>query len=139
MEYNSKALSFQGYVNLGTETEIGSKNSKPATDALVIMAVGVNCHFKIPLGYFFIAGNVVIIKVTRLILSLKSNCFLQKQITTASYLVLLIQIRLTILWNKLLHVEPVACTINVYDRRFYDHKLCSSLECKLRPYDRNPS
>jgi hypothetical protein len=21
---------------------------------------------------------------------------------------------------------PVACTINVYDRRFYDHKLCSS-------------
>jgi len=65
VEYNSKASSFQGYINLGTETEIGSRNSKPATDALVIMAVGVNCHFKIPLGYFFIAGNFVIIKVKR--------------------------------------------------------------------------
>jgi hypothetical protein len=36
-------------------------------------------------------------------------------------------------------VSPVACTINVYDRRFYNCKLHSSLECKLQPYDRNPS
>jgi len=35
--------------------------------------------------------------------------------------------------------KSVACTINVYDRRFYDRKLRSSLERKLRPYDRNPS
>ncbi len=33
----------------------------------------------------------------------------------------------------------VACTINVYDRRFYDRKLCSSLERKLRLYDRKPT
>ncbi len=35
--------------------------------------------------------------------------------------------------------RPVACTINVYDHRFYDRKLLSSLERKLRLYDRNPS
>jgi hypothetical protein len=33
----------------------------------------------------------------------------------------------------------MACTINIYDRRFYDRKLRSSLERKLWPYDRNPS
>jgi hypothetical protein len=31
---------------------------------------------------------------------------------------------------------PVACTINVYNRKFYDRKLRLSLE---RNYDRNPS
>jgi hypothetical protein len=36
-------------------------------------------------------------------------------------------------------VRSVACTINVYDRRFYDRILGSSLERKLRLYDRNPS
>jgi hypothetical protein len=30
-------------------------------------------------------------------------------------------------------VSPVAFTINIYDRKFYDHKLCSSLQ---RNYDR---
>jgi len=29
--------------------------------------------------------------------------------------------------------KPVACTINIYDRKFYDRKLCLSLE---RSYDR---
>ncbi len=33
----------------------------------------------------------------------------------------------------------VACTINIYDRRFYDRILRSNLERKLRPYDRNHS
>jgi hypothetical protein len=35
--------------------------------------------------------------------------------------------------------NSVACTINIYDRRFYDRKLCSSLERKLQSYDHNPS
>jgi len=39
--------------------------------------------------------------------------------------------------KELGELQPVACTINVYDRRFYDHKLRSSLERKLRSYDRN--
>jgi hypothetical protein len=30
-----------------------------------------------------------------------------------------------------LFAQPVACTINVYDHRFYDRKLHSSLERKL--------
>ncbi len=33
-------------------------------------------------------------------------------------------------------MPPVACTINVYDRKFYVRKLRLSLE---RNYDRNPS
>jgi hypothetical protein len=41
--------------------------------------------------------------------------------------------------NQFLLIKPVACTINVYDRRFYDRKLRSSLERKLQLYDRNPS
>jgi hypothetical protein len=35
--------------------------------------------------------------------------------------------------------NPGACTINVYDRRFYNRKLRSSLERKLRSYNRNPT
>jgi hypothetical protein len=31
-----------------------------------------------------------------------------------------------------LQVTSVACTINIYDHRFYDRNLRSSLECKLR-------
>ncbi len=60
-----------------------------------------------------------------------------------------LQFGFVIFWRKdfgakaahkmLVKLTPVACTINVYDRRFYDRKLCSSLERKLRPYDRNPS
>jgi hypothetical protein len=35
--------------------------------------------------------------------------------------------------------KSVACTINVYNRRFYDRKLRFSLERNLRSYSRNPS
>jgi hypothetical protein len=35
------------------------------------------------------------------------------------------------LCKMFMKLPPVACNINVYDRRFYDRKLCSSLECKL--------
>jgi hypothetical protein len=41
--------------------------------------------------------------------------------------------------GKIVAKQAVACTINVYDRRFYERKLRSSLERKLRLYDRNPS
>jgi hypothetical protein len=41
--------------------------------------------------------------------------------------------------EHLARITSVACTINVYDRRFYDHKLRSSLERKLQSYDHNPS
>jgi hypothetical protein len=45
----------KGYVNIG----FGSAESedKLATDALIIMAVGVIWHFKIPLAYFFVSGE----------------------------------------------------------------------------------
>ena len=56
IDYDSKSSSFKGYVDLGTGSM--DEDSKPATDALIFMAVGVNWHFKIPLGYFFIAGTL---------------------------------------------------------------------------------
>jgi hypothetical protein len=56
IEYDSKSSSFKGFVNIGAgET---NDDSKPATEVLIIMAVGINWHFKIPLAYFFIAGIV---------------------------------------------------------------------------------
>jgi hypothetical protein len=55
IDYDSKSSSFKGYVDIGTGPM--EEDLKPATDALIFMAVGVNWHFKIPLGYFFIAGK----------------------------------------------------------------------------------
>ncbi len=55
IEYDSKTSSFRGYVDIGSGSS--ADDSKPATDALVIMAVGINQHFKLPLGYFFTAGK----------------------------------------------------------------------------------
>ena len=53
--YDSKTSSYTGYVNIGEG--VSSEDPKPATDALVFMVVGVNWPFKIPIAYFFIAGN----------------------------------------------------------------------------------
>ncbi len=46
---------------------------------------------------------------------------------------------LKLIKNLHIFVFPVACTINIYNCRFYDRKLRSSWEHKLRPYDCNPS
>jgi hypothetical protein len=56
IEYDSKTSSFKGFVNIGAGES--NDDSKPATEVLIIMAVGINWHFKIPLAYFFIAGIV---------------------------------------------------------------------------------
>ena len=54
IDYDSRDSSHKGYVDLGTgENDDGAKE---ATQALIIMAVGVNQHFKIPIAYFFVAG-----------------------------------------------------------------------------------
>jgi len=76
IDYDPKSSSFKGYVDLGTGSmdedsrpatdalifmAVGVnwhfKVPLPATDALIFMAVGVNWHFKVPLGCFFIAGT----------------------------------------------------------------------------------
>jgi len=46
---------FYGGVNLGTGLEnCDSDNIQEATNALVFMAVGINGHWKVPVGYFLI-------------------------------------------------------------------------------------
>ena len=55
IEYDSKSSTFKGYVDVGAG--VTEEEAKPATELLIFMAVGVNCHFKIPIGYFFIAGE----------------------------------------------------------------------------------
>jgi hypothetical protein len=54
IEYDSKTSSFNGYVDIAEG--VTEEDPKPATEALVIMVVGINWHLKIPIGYFFIAG-----------------------------------------------------------------------------------
>ncbi len=55
IDFDSKSSTFKGFVDVGTG--VTDDDSRPATEALIIMAVGVNGHFKIPIGYFFIAGK----------------------------------------------------------------------------------
>ena len=55
IDYDSTTLSYSGYVNIGEG--LSQEGQKPATDALVIMVVGINWHFEIPVAYFFIAGK----------------------------------------------------------------------------------
>ena len=43
---------YQGHVDLGD----GVKHEKVAREALVVMAVGINSHWKLPIGYFFVNG-----------------------------------------------------------------------------------
>ena len=54
IDYDEKTSRFVGYVDIGSE--IVDDNMPPATDVLAVMCVGVNNHFKILLGYFFICG-----------------------------------------------------------------------------------
>ena len=55
IEYDSASSSFIGFSNIGAG--VSENEPKPTTEALVFMIVGVNWHFKLPIGYFFIAGN----------------------------------------------------------------------------------
>ena len=55
IDYDTRDSSQKGYVDLGTGENDDS--AKEATQALIIMAVGVNQHFKIPIAYFFVAGK----------------------------------------------------------------------------------
>ena len=55
IEYDSASSSFIGFSNIGAG--VSENEPKPATEALVFMVVGVNWHFKLPIGYFFITGN----------------------------------------------------------------------------------
>ncbi len=43
-----------GYVSIGNG--VSEEDPRPATESLVIMALGVINHFKIPIGYFIIGG-----------------------------------------------------------------------------------
>lgn len=52
VQYESSSSSFKGFVDTGKDGD----ECKPATEALVFMVVGVNCYFKIPIGYFFVSG-----------------------------------------------------------------------------------
>lgn len=52
-----KQIEFKGTKTWGYEDcGVGIKDDslKPATEAFVVMAVGINSHWKIPLGYFFV-------------------------------------------------------------------------------------
>jgi len=60
IDYDSKSSTFKGYVDVGAG--VTDEEVKPATEVLIFMAVGVNCHFKIPIGYFFIAGEKQLFK-----------------------------------------------------------------------------
>jgi len=52
IEFSSSEQKFKGLSDLGQ----GIESSSPAKEVLVIMVVRENCHFKLPLGYFFISG-----------------------------------------------------------------------------------
>ncbi|CAI6370914.1 unnamed protein product [Macrosiphum euphorbiae] len=45
-----------GFVDMGTNIDTVNDNSVHAKNALVFMAVGVNGHWKMPIGYFLVAG-----------------------------------------------------------------------------------
>lgn len=55
VDFDSSTGTFKEYCNLGYP--VADIEGKLATDALIIMVVGINAHFKVPIGYFFIAGN----------------------------------------------------------------------------------
>ena len=57
LDYDSVTSSYTGHVDIGEGPCVGEL--KPATEALVIMVVGINWHFKIPIAYFFIAGDPI--------------------------------------------------------------------------------
>lgn len=54
LDYEASSKSYVGYVNYGASLE--AEADILATDALVIMAVGVQGSWKLPVGYFLVAG-----------------------------------------------------------------------------------
>jgi len=54
VQFNSSDQQFRGFVDIGCGPAVS--DSVPARDVLVIMEVGINSHFKVPIGYFFITG-----------------------------------------------------------------------------------
>ena len=46
---------YRGFVDLGVDNELDD-SSPVAKEALVLMALGVNQSWKVPLGYFFVVG-----------------------------------------------------------------------------------
>ena len=51
LQYNPRTKRMSGYVDLGN----GCNETDPATEALVLMVVGLKGHWKAPIGYFFTA------------------------------------------------------------------------------------
>ena len=49
LQYNPRTKQMSGYVDLGN----GCNETDPATEALVLMVVGLKGHWKAPIGYFF--------------------------------------------------------------------------------------
>jgi hypothetical protein len=49
LQYNPRTKRMSGYVDLGN----GCNETDPATEALVLMVVGLKGHWKAPIGYFF--------------------------------------------------------------------------------------
>jgi len=45
-----------GFVDMGTNIETEDDNAVHAKNAFVFMAVGINGHWKMPIGYFLVAG-----------------------------------------------------------------------------------
>lgn len=45
-----------GFVDMGTNIETEDNNSVHAKNAFVFMAVGVNGHWEMPIGYFLVSG-----------------------------------------------------------------------------------
>ena len=54
IDYDPKESKFKGYIDIGSS--VSEENSGPATEALVLMVVAVNGHWKLPIAYFFVAG-----------------------------------------------------------------------------------
>lgn len=54
IDFDIRSQEFKGFVDIGDGP--CQNNPIPAKEVLVLMAVGINNHFKLPLGYFFISG-----------------------------------------------------------------------------------
>lgn len=54
IEYDASSKSQVGFINFGPALDSDSETL--ATEALVIMAVGIHGHWKVPLGYFLVNG-----------------------------------------------------------------------------------
>lgn len=54
LEFDGKK--FHGLIDMGTDVVIDSDNVDHATNALVFLVVGLNGHWKLPVGFFLIKG-----------------------------------------------------------------------------------